>query len=63
MMTEFYIWVDYFFLSLSARNDAVAFGSAFYLVLMGYPQPHNLAEVNNPCHSLKLHSCASNGGL
>lgn len=53
---------DYIF--PSAQSDAllVAFGSVFYLVLMG-PQAHNLSEVNNPCQSLELHSCACNGGL
>lgn len=34
----------------------VAFGSAFYLLLMGYPQEHNLSEVDNPRHSLELHT-------
>ena len=57
IMTGFHILDDYvFFPRPSANSDAlpVAFGSAFNLGLMGYPQAHNLSEVNNPCHSLEL---------
>lgn len=57
-MTEFHILDDKVFLQPSANIDAflVAFGSAFYLLLMGCPQEHNLSKVDNPRHSLGLHT-------
>lgn len=45
-----------FFFSPLQNSGAflVAFGSALYLLLLGYPQEQNLSEVDNPRHLLEL---------